>query len=126
VDPAGTDDLEIELVLSAMRLVAAGVTARTVVAGLRGPEDALALAGDAARELGVIVEPLPRAAGPGIDIAVRRHPRETRAAPERTTSQTESGRSGWAGWYERVPQSTAWWGRGALIHSVSKRAGPYL
>ena len=65
-------DREVDVVLGAMRLVAAGGARRTVVAGLCAASEVLAIASASVEAAGLVLEPLPRRHPPGIDIVVRR------------------------------------------------------
>lgn len=66
-----TLDREAELIASAVRLVASGGSPRTVVAGLRLGEAALAIVQPLAKDLQVVLEPLWRADEVGTDVVVR-------------------------------------------------------
>ena len=63
-------DQEADLIASAMRLVAAGVSPRTTVAGLRMTDAALAIAARQAAGLGVRVESIARPDRRGCDVVV--------------------------------------------------------
>ena len=65
-------DLEADIIDSAMRLVAAGVADRTIVAGLRSTDAALTVALGKATGLGVRVETIGRVDDEGRDVVVTR------------------------------------------------------
>ncbi len=72
-----TIDREVELLASAVRLVASGGARRTTVGGLRLSEAAIAIVRPMAADMGVELEPLWRTDEEGLDVLVRRA-----AAPE--------------------------------------------
>ena len=63
-------DQEADLIASAIRLVAAGVSPRTVIAGLRMAAAALAIAAPQADDLGVRVDLIGRPDQHGCDVVV--------------------------------------------------------
>ena len=65
-------DREAELITSAMRLVAAGASRRTVVAGLLKTEAALDVALRGATGLGVRVATIRRSDASGLDVVITR------------------------------------------------------
>ena len=65
-------DQDVELIGSAMRLVAAGASTRTTVAGIHLTDAALAIAVASAVALGVRVETIRRPDGTGDDVVVTR------------------------------------------------------
>ena len=95
-DVQATIDREADLVASAMRLVASGITSRTVVAGLLRTEAAVAAAARRSPLLDVVVEPLRRPDAQGFDVVVRRAEarRVTAAAPRRTRRRRAPRRTG--------------------------------
>ena len=76
MDPSGevahTLDREVELLASAIRLVASGASPRTTVAGLRLSEPAIALVRPLAGELGVAIEPVASGDEATTDVVVHR------------------------------------------------------
>jgi hypothetical protein len=65
---------EIDLIEGAMRLVASGAATRTVIAGLRLADAALAIADRRAEGLGVEVSAIRAAGDVGRDVIVQRRP----------------------------------------------------
>jgi hypothetical protein len=71
-DVGATLEREAELIVSAMRLVAAGFASRSIVAGLGMTDSALAIVAGQAASLGVVVEAIARPDRQGRDVLVRR------------------------------------------------------
>ena len=71
-DVQSTIDREVDVLESAIRLVASGATTRTVVAGLRLSEAVMPLVTPIAQRHGVTLEPIYRTDEEGWDIVVRR------------------------------------------------------
>jgi hypothetical protein len=74
VDDPLAADREADLVESAIRLVASGAAARTVVAGLHDAEAAVGVLRWLASSAGVSLETIDRAGQSGRDVVVRRLP----------------------------------------------------
>lgn len=68
-------DLEVDLIDSAMRLVASGAATRTIVAGLRVPDAAMTIAARRAGWLDVEIDSIWRPGESGHDVIVRRRSR---------------------------------------------------
>lgn len=66
--------IEVDLIESAIQLVASGAATRSIVAGLSLAEAALPIAARRARDMAIELGAVPRIGGAGLDVVVSRRP----------------------------------------------------